>query len=408
MTTVTATKNQTSNRVLQAASKGVSLVSNTSHGFDVENALLRASLTARDAEWLVNKSSNPKHKGRPPSQFGSGTQRNDGVFEWNAEQDTRYAHDSKDFEQVLHVFNRQWIGIRAAAGSLPGNKVAVDADGSPSRADCAAFLLKCSDLRINRYVFHGMSTAIAKLIHYLSANGLSSQLFIIYHGNVVQWCYGPERELALKAIELAQTGAVSRIHFLKKDHNIFVSKAYTPILLNMSPALPDRAIEVDSKSALVPGTTDWRKNLHCNALGAAITPEIEKVIHYSKSIQLPEPFSTKLQQTEPINRETTLRLMSFCRATLNVSLVECHPMVSLESEAVGTPCLRNKLMLDIHEDHPYVQLVEVNDASSPLEISKKLTRILSMNHRETVELIKDYLTLINRTAQTRYKEFLEL
>ena len=83
-------------------------------------------------------------------------------------------------------------------------------------------------------------------------------------------------------------------------------------------------------------------------------------------------------------------------------------MVNLESEAVGTPCLRNSLFLDTLEDHEYVRLVEVNDFANPAEICETLQRVTSVNRIEMLELIRDYLSQLNTTAMQRYADFLEL
>lgn len=253
-----------------------------------------------------------------------------------------------------------------------------------------------------------MSPAISQLINHLSASGLSSRLFLVYHGNVVQWCYEPERALAFQALEFARTGKVRRIHFMKRGHELLTPNSFKPILLNMPPRIHLDHVKEVSNFALVPGSSDWRKNLHCNVLGAAMTPELDKVIHFARGIELPAPYEAKLEQIPHLDRPSTFLLMSNCRATLNVSLAECHPMVSLESEAVGTPCLRNPLLLDAYEEHPYVRLVEVADPASPVEISKKLSTILAMDRPELAETIADYLKCISATAHDCYGEFLGL
>ncbi len=53
-----------------------------------------------------------------------------------------------------------------------------------------------------------------------------------------------------------------------------------------------------------------------------------------------------------VDREGTFPLMAEIMVTLNVSPTETHQTVALESEAVGTPCLRARLFLDALEDHP--------------------------------------------------------
>ena len=216
--------------------------------------------------------------------------------------------------------------------------------------------------------------------------------------------------MAFEAIAIVRRGHARRIHFLKKDHVMVESLSFTPMLLNMSPVVSFK-FSKDSHltgSVLVPGANDWRKNLHCNALGAAMSRNVSSIMYYAKNVQLPFPQSKKLSHVNFVDRSSTLRLMALCMCSMNVSLVECHPMVNLESEAVGTPCLRGPLNLDVLEDHPYVRLANVSDPTNPFEIRDGIDRVAAVPTAEMREMISDYLNEINQVSLTRYREFLEI
>ncbi len=333
------------------------------------------------------------------------------TYAWNSADDVRFAHQDERFSNVIHVFHSQWLGIRAAAGSLPGGKLAIDAHRTLSTMDIRAIVARLGGAGgASRYVFHGMSDNAAMLIRALSASGLAGQSFIVHHGSVAQWTYGPERKLAFQAIELARAGHVKRLHIMKRGHALLGERSYAPLLLNMSPALtPDsRPSGARRATVFMPGTEGWIKNLHCNALGAAMCTEVEEVLHYASGINLPEPWQARLRQVPFENRDGTFRIMAESLATLNVSLTECHPMVALESEAAGTPCLRRKLFLDALEDHPYVRAVEVEDPTSPFDIRDVLQRLLAMPESERREAMGDYLEAVNRLSIRRYLDFLGL
>lgn len=376
-----------------------------------ENALLRAAL---GGPGKPVEESRPAHVLRGLVSSGvellrSAARQGPGIL-LNAPEDTRYAHQATDFESVLHIFNKEWIGIRAAAGSLPGQKLAVSAKTALHREDVKTFFSTIAKLNANRFVFHGMSENIALLIRAMAKAGLSGQMYLVYHGSVAQWCYPPERKLAFEAIELARSGCLKRIHFMKRNHSIVEGQSFVPMLLNSSPVVPFKfKIESQSgKSVCLPGTDTWLKNLHCNALGAALSPSVEKVIHYAKAVELPHPYGRKLSHLNFVDRSSTLRLMAMCMCTLNVSLVECHPMVNLESEAVGTPCLRGPLNLDALEDHPYVGLVNVVDPTNPYQIRDAINRVCAVQRSELRDMISNYLAELNRISLVRYREFLEL
>lgn len=331
-------------------------------------------------------------------------------YDWDAPTDTEYAHRSEAFDRVLHVFHRQWLGIRAAAGSLPGMKLAINDRGNLGAADIKAIAETITSRRVSRIVIHGTSPNMVELVRKLAAMGLAQSIFIVYHGNITQWCSEQERRFVFSAIDLVRSGSARKLHFMKAGNDIPGLPSSRQLLLNMSPIVPHHYGEAtrSSNHVLIPGTPGWRKNLFCNALGAAMAPEVERVLHFARDLALPQPFRSKLERIEFVDRRTTLRLMAGCIATLYVSIVECHPMVNLESEAVGTPCLRNSLYLDTLEDHEYVSLVEVSDFANPAEISETLHRVISVSRIEMLDLIRDYLSQLNTAAVQRYADFLEL
>jgi hypothetical protein len=331
-------------------------------------------------------------------------------FGWNLPEDTAYAHQLPAFGGVLHVFHGQWLGIRAAAGSLPGQKLAINASRKLTPKDADVLAAEIGSRNPARIVVHGMSDSAALLVRRLSAAGLAGQTFLVHHGGVAQWCYEPERKLAFQAIALAQEGHVKRFHILKRNHGLLGEKSFTPMLLNMSPVVKTPAAPPGGREAAVflPGTEGWIKNLHANALGAAMAAGVGDVLHYARKITLPEPWQSRLKHVPYVDRRGTFGLMAGSMATLNVSLTECHPMVALESEAVGTPCLRGRLFLDALEDHPYVRAVEVEDATSPFEIRDVLQRLLSIPEKERAGMINDYLAAVNKLSVARYGEFLGL
>jgi hypothetical protein len=158
----------------------------------------------------------------------------------------------------------------------------------------------------------------------------------------------------------------------------------------------------------LPGTNTWRKNLHVNALGGALSARVSRVMHYAPDLVLPQPYDAKLRRASYTDRAATFGLMARVGCTLNVSLVECHPMVGLESESVGTPCLRGRLNLDAGEDHAYARLVQVDDPNSPYDVQRRLDDILVLPQPERLEMIRDYTAQMDRRSLDRYKEFLEL
>ncbi|MBG1230793.1 hypothetical protein [Aestuariivirga litoralis] len=328
---------------------------------------------------------------------------------FNATPDTRYAHIHPAFDTVLHIFAQDWKGIRAAAGSLPGQKLAVTMANDLSRSELAQILGYISHKRISRIIVHGFSSSTVQLIEHLAKSGLSGQTYVVYHGNVAQWSSPNERSFSLAAISVAERKLVHKIHFMRRDYPLGNGRSHVPMLLNSTPnntGIVKTARR--SESVLLPGTESWRKNIHANAMGAAMSSKVKSVLHYCDDVVLPQELAKKLKHARFSDRRGTMQLMANVDCTLNVSLVECHPMVALESEGLGTPCLRGPLHLDHGEDHPYVKLVEVKDPISPFEIRDALNRVLSVGHAELQDMLGDYTRMMNAKSISRYVEFLDL
>jgi hypothetical protein len=384
---------------------------------DVENALLRSALRTSLQSGNERLTDVPKSSSWPfPSirlrkTFGRDLPGSvEPRLSLDCLSDTKYANEDEMFAGVLHVFHQRWMGIRAAAGSLPGRKLAI-ADGAElTRQELADMLGLIGRERISRIVFHGMFEAAGMLIDSLAHAGASHLVHMVFHGNVAQWADRPERALALSAIEAAQAGKIRRIHFMQRGYAIAGRRSFLPMLLNAAPCHRRPFADGSRRGdvAFIPGTDSWRKNLHANAFGAALSPRISRVMHYAPDIRLPTPHGAKLREASYVDRGATFEMMARVGCTLNVSLVECHPMVGLESESVGTPCLRGRLNLDYGEDHEYVRLVQVDDPISPFEISKRLDAVLAVQDSERLAMVKDYAALMCRTSIERYKEFLEL
>jgi hypothetical protein len=216
---------------------------------------------------------------------------------------------------------------------------------------------------------------------------------------------------AFEAIELARAGLVRRLHIMKKGMELPEVPLFQPLLYNMSPKhlLKRSALAHSHKvSVFVPGWGNWIKNVFGSAYGASLSERVDEVWAYAEGLQLPGLLNNKVVLLNPSSREETFKRYLATRITLNVSLIDCHPMVNVESQAMGRPCIRANLNLDAYEDHPYVKLVSVFHNNSPLDVRDAVNRTLDVPEEELSEMIADYQSKIDATAISRYSEFLEL
>ena len=332
---------------------------------------------------------------------------------WDADCDIRYAHPAADFAGCLHVFHQEWFGIRAAAGSLPGRKLAIVAErplGGHVLSDIARDIL---DSAPDRIIFHGLSDNMLAITEALARRGWAERLYMVHHGAPPQWVHEPERGYLFASLRLAQSGAIRRLNVMRAGFDLPVERLFRPVLFNLSPRLPSGGIDALPEratpgAAIIPGWGHWRKNIIANAMGAALSPGIAEIWAYARDLTLPEALAKPLRFKRYEGRESGLRTTAAAELCLNVSLVDCHPMVNLEAQALGRPCLRGPLFLDALEDHPYVRLTEVRDVSAIAEIRDRVDAVLAVPPAERRELIGDYQRASDAVAFQRYREFLEL
>lgn len=352
---------------------------------------------------------------RPSSGGGAPVEEPD--FHWDAHRDTRYAHEIPSLGGLLHVFQQEWVGIRAAAGSLPGRKLAIKPDTPIPRQTIKKLVGAIKDAAPQRILMQGMSDVMGQLVDELAAQGMRDRLFVILHGAPSQWFSEPEARYAFRCLELARAGKIQRLHIMKAGFEFPEPRLYRPMLFNLPPRLSVEDIEVDAEvddqkrsnaTALIPGWSGWRKNIHTNALGAALSTRVKEVWAFGSDLALPSPLDSKLRIVPFNGREQTFDLIKAATLAMNVSLVDCHPMIHLEAQALGKVCLRGPLFLDALEDHPYVRLTEVSDVSSPAAIRDAVDRVLDVPPDERLHLVRDYQAANDRIALQRYREFLDL
>jgi len=334
--------------------------------------------------------------------------------EWNALQDTRYSHSLPDFGNVLHVFHKEWFGLRAVAGSLPGCKLAIPADADLSTDQLIEIYDAILSGGYQRIVFHGASKNTAILIEFLAHRGFAEIMFAVMQGATAQWDHMPERRAAFDSIAFLRSRKIKGLHFLKRGFSYPVDGLFKPMLFNLSPKLNSnnrigRLSGLFEKGIVfVPGWSGWRKNVYTNVLAATMAESVRSVWVYAKNIELPEPLSEKLRPQIFMTRESTLKLMAQASLCMNVSLVDCHPMVNIEAQTIGCPCLRGNLYLDALEEHPYIGLTNVADVTSVSEIRDRIEVLLSVPSAELKDLTLDYQQKSDDVACSRYREFLQL
>lgn len=348
------------------------------------------------------------------SATASHEQKHTEYFEWMARRDVHFAHKFDVFDKVCHIFHKDWQGIRSAAGSLPGFKLAIASERKPLMQDVQEIAGLLADHHIMKVVLHGMSDGMLYLIEALRAGYPDLRFYLVWHGTTAQWVWPDERRYAQMSIKLAREGVVRRFSAIRRGLGCVVGASnYTPQLLNLPPRVGELTLKKVFRdrgdwSVLAPSWNDLRKNLVTNVLAAECSDAVARVYVIASDFELPGWLAGKIQRFKHTSHFAMIDAMSTMDCITNVTTIDCHPMVDLEALAVGTPTIRGPLHLDVLEDHSYVKLTVVDNPLSVDDVVQRIDAISQVPATELLGLLVDYRDRLMAIAVDRYVDFLEL
>lgn len=329
-------------------------------------------------------------------------------FEFNATRDTTLAHTNNLFNKVLHIFNAEFYGIRSAAGSLPGGKLAVSAEKTLLPQSLSEIVEQITKFGFNKFILHGYSKTMDDVARYIH-KVLEGSIFSVWHGNFAQLVYSGERETFERWQKLLDDGIVEKAHILKQGANDFLKCGFEPLLLNLPPKWKGRRIipafsNPSAVTAFLPSWLDVRKNWYANMLAAERSDIVYKLFHYADA----RPVFGRSNKATQIKFDpiTHMDVMSSVDLVLNATLIDCHPMVDLEALAGRTPAITSRLFLGELDLHPYAHLTTVQNALDTKEIAERIKYISSVGAGEITEMMDDYSKNLIELSFSRYGEFL--
>lgn len=333
-------------------------------------------------------------------------------YVWDAARDTEWAHVDPRFDRVCHVFHQEWFGMRAAAGALPGRKLAVTANHVLTPKDMSDIADTLRRMNVDRLVVHGFSVPMGALVRAIRASGFG-HLYLVWHGAAAMWVFEGERKLAEQAMGLVRKGIFRRMQGMRRGMDEVIGpRAYAPQLLNLAPNVPTSPLPIpkerERRIVLSPSWNLLHKNLVTNLLAAQFNDRVGEFWTMANDISLDRRIASKLRILGARTGRAMLDTMRSVDLISNVSIVDCHPMVDQEALAVGVPCLRGPLFLDALEDHPYVAATEVKNPLSVHDVSAAISRVFDIGTGEMRDMIVDYAKGIRKVSLDRYAEFLEL
>jgi hypothetical protein len=373
---------------------------------EMENRVLRARLETLGFLSSLENNSLPSESAHSQSHQSDVAP----DFEFNSSRDTVFSHNNAAFGKVLHIFNAEYYGIRAAAGNLPGGKLAVSVEKKFLPHTLSQIVDQINLHGYEQFVLHGYSKTmddVAKHIHRV----FGRQIYGVWHGNFAQLVYQGEREAFEQWRRLLQEGIVARAHILKQNASDFLECGFTPLLLNLPPRWMGTRIAPafsnrQGVTAFLPGWIDVRKNWHANMLAAERSDVVHRLFYYADANPVFDSTGkAKRIKFDPI---THMDVMSSVDLVLNATLIDCHPMVDLEALACHTPTITSKLFLGDLDLHPYAQLTNIDNVLDTKEIADRIAVVSTVQSDELVGMMDDYSDNLIETSFSRYGEFLNL
>lgn len=323
--------------------------------------------------------------------------------------DTKYARPDERFSRVAHIFHQDWHGIRSAAGVLPGHKIAIPLDMKLGGRQLLQLYSHLSRWQIEKVVFHGFSPTVESILRALKLAGFTN--YLVWHGNLAQLVWEPEVHFFQSALNACRRGYFKRAHMLKSGMSAVFPNAFSPMLCNSAPVLPKgRAVspfQSKRKIALVSAPPDIRKNIYTSLVGTCLSRSITDVLHYCK-VKAKMPALDKAKRMIYGGHEKHLALLQNVDVSVNVTTIDCHPMVDLEAVGAGAFPITGPLFLDVLADHPYTRLSEVANPFDVGEIANRIDILNGISGSELDGILSDYSARLAALSKDRYAEFLQL
>jgi SAM-dependent methyltransferase len=325
--------------------------------------------------------------------------------------DTQWAHEDRRFHRVLHIFSQEWRGVRAAAGYLPGHKIAVTADRMLSDADHRVALDAIGSSMTGVMVVHGWSTNLEELVRLAKRMHRGLRVALVWHGSSAQFFLDFDFKAFNQVLRLRREGLLDAFGVVKPGLEAISPRIHQKTLLNIGPRVAGRSKPPRIRAAaLVPVANISLKNFYTNLYAAAAEPRMRTVFVTTPHRESKElrPIA-KIVLVEHPMRAQLFRLTTEVDVVLNASLSECQPMTALEALAHGVPCLTGPLSLGDLDDHPYQRLVQVVQVDSVSHVRAGVVRILDEVHRDPAgvrQAMGDYQKRLMGEVLSRYLEFL--
>ena len=319
---------------------------------------------------------------------------------------------------VLSLAYPGWLGVFSAAQGL-GPVMGTHIDFSPARRDSLlALVLDTPSLRT--VVIHGMPPGALELAELLHARAPALRVRFVYHGTLSAPIHVSSGEAKLLAglLDLVDAGRVHSVGTVKHGFHetllaLGVQRAHS--VPNFPVVLPHLVLDKFSAAdgllhiGVLASTGGAHKNMIAQLIAACTQPRA--VVHVTALPELDylDFCEAEIVETGLLPHDQFLGEITRMDVLMYVSLVECFPMLVLESAAAGIPILVSRTHHIFDSDPALDAALVVREADSPSEMSQRLAGLAQPAAREALR--PNLLALsgcMQRRAEVAWARFLEL
>ncbi len=337
-------------------------------------------------------------------------------FLHNAPLDTRWAAVMPRFGKLMHVFHQEWHGIRAAAGYMPGQKLAIACERTLDERELRAALELVQRSGCDTVIVHSYSPNARDFMVLLRRTmGSSVRILSLWHGSSAQFHYSLELDYFAQLVDLKRRGVIDEVATVKPGMHLLSSDIFPKTVINLPPRVSDAERTSPTRrmtrAALIPTPNDWRKNFFTNLFACQASTRIDDV-YVTASYKLPEALKARrrIHHVARPSRTELFELVRRCDIVLNASLSECQPMTALEALSLGIPCVHGTLSMGALDAHPYQRLSQIAGVDSVEAVTAAIEQVVSLRERAPEELagmMADYARALTAEAVDVLGEFVQ-
>lgn len=311
-------------------------------------------------------------------------------------------------KKILHMYHKEWWGIRSATECLPGWRLMINADGENDLKK-----IEQEIRRVNPTVifFHGYSYNAADISEYLRKIFKKNiYIDIVTHVSVAQFDNQFEIDMISIMYQQKQSGVIDKLWSVKPGFSYTCSQFEKLLLVNTAPAWEGQVQEREISAAMLPLTRGLRKNMQANHI-AFVQSSYDVIFSSLERVDLSGIIDErKIVKIGHIPQKNTREIMRSVGLVSNVTLIECQPMVFNESISVGTPCLTGPLYLPFCYDHPLRKITEIREPDNVKLIIERAETIKDYwlsDSKYMISLCKDFHNKVVSLSAETYAQSVE-